>query len=138
MKVSTKRRSGLWIAVFTLVLAILPVTAIGQDRGRWGRGHNFDKKCGKFINCHDARDGRLDRRRGRIILTDDRGLFRRGRHRDRDFNDGGFLRRARHRDRDFDDEDFFRERRVIHPRDRDFENDDRFLRLRRGRHRDGD
>lgn len=29
-------------------------------RGNRGRSHNW--KCGKFVNCHDARDGRIDGR----------------------------------------------------------------------------
>src|ERR1043165_801200 len=33
----------------------------GYGRGR-GRGPDLFKKCGKFVNCHDARDGRLDGR----------------------------------------------------------------------------
>ena len=34
--------------------------AMAQGRGRGGS--HFDKKCEKFVNCHDARDGRLDGR----------------------------------------------------------------------------
>jgi hypothetical protein len=47
---------------FVLLLA-LPVVSTAQGRGR-GRGHgpDWDKKCGKFVNCHDARDGRWDGR----------------------------------------------------------------------------
>ena len=29
---------------------------------RYNRGRNQSWKCGKFVNCHDARDGRLDGR----------------------------------------------------------------------------
>ncbi len=44
--------------------------ADGFDNGRdWrnrprnnGNGRNQDWKCGKFVNCHDARDGRVDGR----------------------------------------------------------------------------
>lgn len=62
----------------TIVCAI-SAAAFAQGRGRgngWGRrsdafadrdfrgnrGRNWDKKCGKFVNCHDARDGRWDGR----------------------------------------------------------------------------
>ena len=31
--------------------------AMGQGRGR--RVSRSDKKCEKFVNCHDARDGRV-------------------------------------------------------------------------------
>ena len=47
-----------------LLLSVSPA-ALGQGRGRGhGRGgfDNFDRKCGKFVNCHDARDGRWDGR----------------------------------------------------------------------------
>ena len=37
----------------------------GRGHGR-GRGHQngwrFGNKCDKFVNCHDARDGRVDGR----------------------------------------------------------------------------
>src|SRR5690348_13657888 len=44
-----------------LLLLMLPVVSIAQGRGR-GRGPDWDKKCAKFVNCHDARDGRWDAR----------------------------------------------------------------------------
>lgn len=84
-----------------LVLALLTTLslssgAMGQGRGR--RVSHMDKKCEKFVNCHDARDGRWDGRgpNRRISQTD--RIFRRNR-RDRDFERS---RRWRHRDRDFD------------------------------------
>ena len=42
-----------------LLLAVLPTMAAAQGRGR-GRG--LDKKLDKFVNGHDARDGRWDGR----------------------------------------------------------------------------
>ena len=53
--------------VFALLLAIvIPATALGQGRGRgYGRGGIFGNprnKCAVFVNCHDARDGRVDGR----------------------------------------------------------------------------
>ena len=45
-----------------LVAAVIPVNSFGQGRGR-GRNRDDDNwKCGKFVNCHDARDGRVDGR----------------------------------------------------------------------------
>lgn len=66
-----KTRKGLLSTIIlTMFLAVaIPATALGQGRGHGkGNGHNqpwstlHDKKCGKFVNCHDARDGRLDNR----------------------------------------------------------------------------
>lgn len=75
-------------ALMLLLLLMASPEALGQGRGR-GRGRggfdNFDRKCGKFVNCHDARDGRWDGRgpRRNVSLTD--RIFRRSRrHRDRD------------------------------------------------------
>ncbi len=44
-------------------VAALPVASSAQGRGRGnGAASNIDKKCAKFVNCHDARDGRWDGR----------------------------------------------------------------------------
>ena len=60
MKVSMRR--FLWTALLGLVLLIaVPAVSLAQGRGR-GRGADMSKKCGKFVNCHDARDGRVDGR----------------------------------------------------------------------------
>ena len=84
-----------------LVLALLTMLsvsseAMGQGRGR--RVSHMDRKCDKFVNCHDARDGRWDGRGPdrRVSLTS--RIFRRTR-RDRDFERN---RRERRRNRDFD------------------------------------
>ena len=77
------------IAVLALLLAVgLPLEAMGQGRGR-RVGNGLSKKCGKFVNCHDARDGRWDGRGPRRSL----GLFDRIRIRNR---------RNRRFDNDFD------------------------------------
>ena len=53
----TKRAAPAW-AVAMLILALLfPIQSLAQ-----GRGHGQDKKAAKFINGHDARDGRWDGR----------------------------------------------------------------------------
>jgi hypothetical protein len=60
MKISSSR-SLFGILVFSLLLTLgMSSAAMGQGRGH-GRS-NWDKKCGKFVNCHDARDGRWDNR----------------------------------------------------------------------------
>lgn len=61
-------------ALMALLLALsVPATSVAKDKH--GRGHGRDRnnwdwskrdrKCGKFVNCHDARDGRRDRRGAR-------------------------------------------------------------------------
>ena len=88
------------IVVLGLVMLLsVSVDTMAQGRGR--RVSRMDKKCGKFVNCHDARDGRVD----------GRGPNRRLSTRDR------ILRRNR-RNRDFD-----RRIRIRHDRDRDFGRD---------------
>jgi hypothetical protein len=76
MKVLTATRNVLFVILFSLALAIaLPASAFGQGRGHGrGRGPDLDKKCGKFVNCHDARDGRWDGRGPRRNV----GVFRNG------------------------------------------------------------
>src|SRR6185503_21218704 len=89
------------ILVLGLVIFVgMSTEAMGQGRGR-GRDRGFDKKCEKFVNCHDARDGRWDGRGpNRDRDSRFRNIFGRNR-RDRDRNDR-WERRRRHRDRDWD------------------------------------
>ena len=93
---------SLLAVIFALVVAIgLPTLVNAQGRGH-GRGQ--DKKADKFINGHDARDGRWDGRGPR-------------RDRDDDFIDNDDRRdgrwRRRNRDRDDDFRVGRRDRRVI-------------------------
>jgi hypothetical protein len=95
------------ILVLGLLMTLgLSSDAMGQGRGR--RVSHLDKKCAKFVNCHDARDGRLDgrgpNRRDGLRNT----IFRRSR-RNRDSDILG--RRGRNRDRDFDQNRSWRRRR---------------------------
>jgi len=104
-------RSFLWIAVLGLMFLIAPATGLAQGRGR-GRGPDVSKKCGKFVNCHDARDGRWDGR-GPRGYSWRRGIFV-GRGRDhrrwRRFDHSRFVRVHNfHRIRS--DEDRFNRRR---------------------------
>ena len=79
--------------------------AMAQGRGR-GNSH-FDKKCEKFVNCHDARDGRVDGR-GPNRRTGFTNIFRRNRrHRDDDF----INRRDRYRNRDYSRNGYWRRHR---------------------------
>lgn len=94
------------VAVLGLLLTLsLPVDTFGQGRGRRA-GRGLDKKCDKFVNCHDARDGRWD---GRGPQRQD-GLFDRifnRNRRNRRSDDDDFRRRSR-RTRRSDDDDFGR------------------------------
>jgi len=64
MKDLRKYRPTLVAILFALALLLAAPTAMfaqgrghGFGRGR-GRGPDLNKKCGKFVNCHDARNGR--------------------------------------------------------------------------------
>lgn len=75
------------LIIMTLLLAVIPEAALGQGRGH-GRGGIFGdshNKCGKFVNCHDARDGRWDGRGPRGTQVGNlvgRNRFRTRRYRD--------------------------------------------------------
>jgi hypothetical protein len=60
----SKKLLGAAALVLFLVLSVSP-DALAQGRGHGrGRGNynGLGRKCGKFVNCHDARDGRWDGR----------------------------------------------------------------------------
>jgi hypothetical protein len=77
-----------------ILLVAMPTLSFAQGRGR-GRGR--DKKIEKFVNGHDARDGRWDGRGP----NRSRNIFRNRRWRDRD-DDNFRFRRQRRVDRDGD------------------------------------
>ena len=121
MKNLRERRPALVATLFALA-ALLAVSATsfaqgrghGYGRGR-GRGADLSWKCGKFVNCHDARNGRLDNRGprgvrvGRRFRNDD--LLLRNRRVRR--NDRGVIFVPRNRvriDRDLERNEIFRER----------------------------
>jgi len=83
-----------------LVLMSASYEARAQGRGR--RESNEDKKCTKFVNCHDASEGRLDGR-GPRRGTDSDNWNSRHSHRGRDFDNSDHGRhRKLHRDWNFD------------------------------------
>jgi hypothetical protein len=106
MKHLKTRNAILPTMILTVLLAMaLPATALGQGRGHGhGRGHNqswntlTNKKCGKFVNCHDARDGRWDNRGPRGDRVSNTVRYRRFRNRNYDQN-RWLTRRARWRNR---------------------------------------
>ena len=105
MKLWTSKNLLGILVVGLLVVFGASSNAMGQGRGR--RVSHFDKKCEKFVNCHDARDGRWDgrgpNRRSRFTHVswrhrrnrDDDFRNRRGRNHNRDFSHNGFWRRHR-------------------------------------------
>jgi hypothetical protein len=96
MKVWTSKNLLGILVVGLVILFGASSDAMGQGRGR--RVSHFDKKCEKFVNCHDARDGRWDGR-GPNRRSGFTNFRRNRRHRDRDFD--RINRRARFRDRDW-------------------------------------
>jgi len=114
MKVSMRR--FLWIAIVSLMFVFaVPAASQAQGRGPWrGRGPDFSKKCGKFVNCHDARDGRWDGRGPRQDCLRLRFFVRQGRGHRRfsnyDYSRYGRPRRF-NRVRSFNGEDRFARRR---------------------------
>ena len=82
-------------ALVLLLLFTISPDALGQGRGR-GRGGFDDRKCGKFVNCHDARDGRWDGRGPRQNTWNWR-RSRRHHDRDRDNNRRHWRRYRNHR-----------------------------------------
>ena len=104
MKLLTSRKLfGITVLALLMMLSV-STDAMGQGRGR--RVSRMDKKCAKFVNCHDARDGRWDGR-GPDRRDSLSNIFRRNRrNRDEVRN-----RRERRRDRDFDRDRNWRWRR---------------------------
>ena len=61
MRLLKNRQNLLSIAMLGLLLALaVPGTALAvkRDRSRDRDDDKRDRKCAKFVNCHDARDGR--------------------------------------------------------------------------------
>ncbi|HJU92358.1 MAG TPA: hypothetical protein VJ656_05415 [Pyrinomonadaceae bacterium] len=110
MKLSmSKNVVGTAVLVLLMILSVSS-EVLGQGRGR--RVSRMDKKCAKFVNCHDARDGRWDgrgpdRRDGLF----DRIFRRNRRNRDRDRDWDRTSRRRRNRDSDRDSDRDWRRRR---------------------------
>jgi hypothetical protein len=100
MRKSETKRNLLAIIVMGLLLVIAAPTSFAQGRGRghnrgqiWNNGNwTRDRKCAKFVNCHDARDGRLDGRGPRGDRVSNR-LWRTRTNRNRDLNRNLWLQR---------------------------------------------
>jgi hypothetical protein len=136
MRISRRIGTAKATILFALILVLaMPLVSFAQGRGR-GRGRGLDNldKCGKFVNCHDARDGRWDGRGPRGSR-----VGRRIRH-DDDYYSGRRIRRNRVRvdrdgDGDFDHFDVLlgRRNRVDRDGDGDFDRFDVLLGRRQNR-----
>ena len=104
MKLSSSRNFFGIALLAVLMMLSLSVETMAQGRGR--RVSRLDKKCAKFVNCHDARDGRWDGRGPNRGATATRIIRRNRRNRNIDI----VSRRGR-RDRDFDRDRNWRRRR---------------------------
>ena len=83
------RLRTLRFALLITALAIAFNMALsGETFAKQGRGRFNDKKARKFINGHDARDGRFDGRGPRFRFGDRRDRDGRFRFRDRRDHDG--------------------------------------------------
>ena len=73
MKSWSLRKGLLFGSLAIMFLMALPSTGLAQGRGHGKNRGNQNWKCGKFVNCHDARDGRWDRgdRRRNISRNND-------------------------------------------------------------------
>ena len=87
------------LAVLVLIGGTYEARAQGRGRGQ----SNEDKKCSKFVNCHDASEGRWDGR-GPQRDNDSDNWKSRHSHRGRDFDNFDNQRRYRrsHHDGNFD------------------------------------
>ena len=136
MRMIKRNRNIILLMASSFLLAVLPATTIAQGRSRLHR-RDMSWKCRVFVNCHDARDGRLDGRgpranrvafRNRVFAPSNRRRFRnfdRQEFRNLDREDRFRGRRIRARDRDFDNGELFRQNR-IREADRGFRADDMF------------
>ena len=91
-------------------LALLVLVSASSEARAQGRS-NWDKKCAKFVNCHDASEGRVDGRGPRRGSDSDNWNSRRFRH-DRDYRTfTDHHRQRRHNsDREFDRNGNWRDR----------------------------
>lgn len=118
MKTMRRNRKILLVGMGLMLMTALPAVAFAQ-----GRGRGQEKKLDRFVNGHDARDGRWDGR-GPVVgrRTGYNNVFwqqRRGdRFRDREFDRNWRFRERRFelRRRGFDRDDFWRWQRQRYSR----------------------
>ena len=99
------RLAMLTLAAITLLtlVSVTDVSAQGRGKGRDRGSSMWGKKCDKFVNCHDARDGRWDGRgpsrrsqmRNRYYSPYESTRIYGGRRMRRVYNDGVYVRSRR-------------------------------------------
>jgi hypothetical protein len=112
MKSMKRNRKILLVVASLFLLAALPAMSFGQGRGR-GRGQ--DKKLDRFVNGHDARDGRWDGRgpgySRRSLIGNEMRRRRANRLRNRNFEMNDRFNNRRLRRRGFDNNQYLRSQR---------------------------
>ena len=78
-----KLRTLRFALLITTLAVVVNLALSGETYAKQRRGRFNDRKAGKFINGHDARDGRWDGRGPRSRFGDRRGRDRRFIFRDR-------------------------------------------------------
>ncbi len=111
MNLMKRNRKMLLVVAGLFLLAAVPAMSVGQ-----GRGRGQEKKLDKFVNGHDARDGRWDGRGPRIgrrsIISNMIIRQRRvDRFRNRDFERNDRFSNRGLRRRGFDNDQFLRSQR---------------------------
>jgi hypothetical protein len=109
-----KRNRKIVLGVVSLfLLAALPAMSFGQ-----GRGRGQDKKLDRFVNGHDARDGRWDGRgpgySRRSLIGNEMRQRRANRLRNRNFEMNDRFNNRRLRRRGFDNNQYLRSQRSRH------------------------
>jgi hypothetical protein len=94
METVKRNRKIWWVMMSLLVLFSLPVMTSAQ-----GRGRGQEKKLDRFVNGHDARDGRWDGRGPRYGRRSNVGNEIWRQRQNRQFRDRQFERNNRWRDR---------------------------------------
>jgi len=92
-----------------LALVLMSASYAARAQGRGQGESNRDKKCSKFVNCHDASEGRWDGRGPRRGTDSDNWNSRRFRH-GGDFDNSSDQQRQRrhHHDREVNRNDYWR------------------------------
>lgn len=110
MNLMKRNRKMLLVVASLFLLAAVPAMSVGQ-----GRGRGQEKKLDKFVNGHDARDGRWDGRgpgySRRSLLGNDMRHRRWNRLRNRDFQTTDRFSNRGLRRRGFDNDQFLRSQR---------------------------